>query len=266
MKRIIFLLLSCIVIEGSINAAEPRENDYPLHEAVESGKIEQVASLLECSNINVNEQDTDGMTPLHIAARDGYIEIARLLIKHQANSNLADDCGDTPLAVAAINGHEAVVLLLLGCSNDLVKTKDYYNHTPLHMAVHGGHVSIVRLLLEHGADANAQDGSLKSPLHYAVSESEHDQNYNYRAIFCLLLIHGADQDLKDDDGKTPLDCADGRVKQIFNESEQMVKRMRAVQLTICSAMHQRLGCNSFLQHLGALPVLHIAQCLQSEDF
>ena len=74
------------------------------------------------------------MTPLLYAARDGRIEIARMLLAAGANLNQTEANGESPLLVAINNGQ----------------------------------VELAQVLLEKGADPNAADGFGRTPLWSAV--------------------------------------------------------------------------------------------------
>jgi hypothetical protein len=133
---------------------EPDEKDQrgqtPLLWAVEKGHKEVVKLLLATKKVNLDLPDANGQTPLSWAAEKGHEEIVRLLLKAGAiriNSN--DHFGSTPLSWAARNGHEGVVKLLLEthkCCHDL-KLKD--EHTPLWWAERNGHQGVARLLKSH---------------------------------------------------------------------------------------------------------------------
>ena len=56
---------------------------------------------------------------------------------------------------------------------------------------------VIRLLIQRGADLNAQDKDLKSPLHLASSE------WNAETVQ-LLIREGADVNVRDKSYKTPL--------------------------------------------------------------
>ncbi|KAH9055012.1 ankyrin repeat protein [Lactarius vividus] len=58
-------------------------------------------------------------------------------------------------------------------------------------------LGVVCLLLEHGADANAQDWNIETPLHLA---SKHRK----LAIGCVLFIHGPYANAENSRGQTPL--------------------------------------------------------------
>ena len=61
----------------------------PLHYACSSGILDSVKPLLKRYNHEgfVNATDENGDTALHIATRNGFIEIMKLLRKNKANPN-----------------------------------------------------------------------------------------------------------------------------------------------------------------------------------
>uniref|UniRef100_A0A3P9J673 Cyclin-dependent kinase inhibitor 2C (p18, inhibits CDK4) n=1 Tax=Oryzias latipes TaxID=8090 RepID=A0A3P9J673_ORYLA len=54
------------------------------------------------------------LTVTHDAAREGFVDTVRVLIRHSADVNLVDDRGNLPLHLAAREGHLEVVRLLIG--------------------------------------------------------------------------------------------------------------------------------------------------------
>ena len=67
---------------------------------------------------NVDWNDEDGWTPLHMAARNGSVEIARMLIGAKANLNVQGKWNRTPLHWAADGGHEEIVRMLIDAGAD----------------------------------------------------------------------------------------------------------------------------------------------------
>ena len=109
MNKIIFSILSCMVLNHSVNAMEK----YPLHMAVKEGDFELVEALLLSTNdTNVNVQDQNGDTPLHFAAETGNIKIVQFLLNRGANVNLPDKDGITPLGWAADEYYPEIFQLL----------------------------------------------------------------------------------------------------------------------------------------------------------
>ena len=81
-----------------------------------------------------------------------------------------------------------------------------YEETPLHIAAQGSwRADIVRALVEAGADVNAKNVNLSTPLHYAalqgVSDDESDEGVK------ALIEAGADVNARNCDQETPLHLA-----------------------------------------------------------
>lgn len=106
-----------------------------------------------------------GESALHLAAdasEPGLLE--RLLAHNEFDVNAASRSGMTPLMVAAKNGYSAFLTkksaleVLLGCPRTDVNTRTDKQGTALHLAVKTRKDESVRLLLEHGARADLTDG------------------------------------------------------------------------------------------------------------
>ncbi|MCH2181070.1 MAG: CotH kinase family protein [Mariniblastus sp.] len=86
--------------------------------AAKMGKLKLVSELL-ASGMLVDQRDSDGNTPLVMAAMAGKTEVARLLIEKGADVNARTNNGGTPLHGAAFMGHLGVVQLLVENDVDL---------------------------------------------------------------------------------------------------------------------------------------------------
>ncbi len=98
--------------------------------------------------------DTNGFTPLHVAALWGHVDIVQMLLKHKADPNAHNNAGMAPLHGAAMAGHMEVVQLLLEHGAE-VNAADNIGNTPLYFAAWDGHEAVAKLLLDHGADRGA---------------------------------------------------------------------------------------------------------------
>ncbi len=78
----------------------------PLHHATEVEDIDLMIVLLKDRRVDVNAQNDDGETPLHIGLKGirNPIETAQLLMKHGADILRVDATGLSPLQLAADNG------------------------------------------------------------------------------------------------------------------------------------------------------------------
>ena len=192
----------------------------PIHDAVMNGNIDEVQWQLD-AGVDVNEESSKGLTPLHYAASAGHNDIVELLIERGANVNATDSGkGATPLDYAHLRDHEEVIETLnahnaqrehekggkgIGQSSlihdaaldgdiDEVQRqldagvdpnlKSSKGATPLFYAVYGGHLEIVELLITRGADVNAVY------LNNSVLDQAH--SYDDQEMVELLEAHGAE--------------------------------------------------------------------------
>ena len=72
-----------------------------------------------------DHQDVDGHTALMIAARQGQIEIVKLLLAFHASVDLQNNAGNTALMLAIKNGkvESAMALIISGANLELNNTK-----------------------------------------------------------------------------------------------------------------------------------------------
>jgi ankyrin repeat protein len=62
--------------------------------------------------VGVNDQDSNGQTPLHLVAQRGSSEIAKVLLKGGAKIDIRDNEGATPIYRAIENGNLGVYNVL----------------------------------------------------------------------------------------------------------------------------------------------------------
>jgi ankyrin repeat protein len=173
-----------------------------------------IVRLLIEHGADVNSQDDEGSSLLHIAAQIGDHEAASLLLSHGADvkatdsANAQDENRSTALHISSNNGDIDLVRLLLDNEAE-VNHRDKHGSTPLHLASAKGKHSVVKLLVERGAGVNALDNTNSTPLHLASSDGYYD-------VVVLLMKHGANVNARDSENSTPLDLASakGRLKVV----------------------------------------------------
>ena len=81
----------------------------PLYEAVQTHNCEMISVLLTINPDLHKDIDVHGMTPLHVAAYDGYFDVVHLLLRWKANPLVRDSVGKTALDYAVEQEHPDVV-------------------------------------------------------------------------------------------------------------------------------------------------------------
>ena len=209
------------LLEKGVNPDCKDENGLtPLHIAAKLGRVE-VIKVLFVRGADPNSRDRNSATPLHLAAESGQEEAVRLLVELGADVNARDESGRTPLHYAAMAGHFKVAALLLERGADANVSERVRGDTPLHAAVAAGHVDVARLLLERGADPNARNADGFTPLHYAAERG--------RLEFVeILLKRGADPLARDKGGRTPAEVAGEKgyreIAELIAERVRLVAR------------------------------------------
>jgi ankyrin repeat protein len=173
-----------------------------------------------------------GLTALVLAAREGELESAKLLLAAGADVNQVTEYGWTPLLTATNNRHYALATYLIerGANVNLANKGGW---TPLYLAtdnrnIEGGdfpvpkpdldHLAYIQTLLEHGANPNAhvKDNTLTRTIFTMQWFFESGATAFVRAsqsgdteLMKLLLKYGADPKLATDHGDTALTAAAG---------------------------------------------------------
>ncbi|KAM3174258.1 hypothetical protein ACTXT7_010901 [Hymenolepis weldensis] len=158
------------------------QNGYSaLHLAALEGDIGIIKSLVEDYSAQVNLCANDGLTPLHLAAQAGRVDVAEYLLAHEADQRKQTKNGYTPLHEAAYRGSLPLVKLLLSKSGKevAINSRTIMGFTPLHLAAQQGHAQIVDLLLSAGADPNSRTMVAWIRLIVVVSYNRHKNRLTY---------------------------------------------------------------------------------------
>ena len=164
-----------------------------LVDAARAGNLEAAKQHL-VAGADVDFRNQQGFTPLHVAAQEGYIKVAELLIAKGANVNTSGRLiGTTPLDSAALLGHKEMVELLIDSGAD-INPQIITGETPLQRAEQRGHSAIAEILRKHGGKAG------EVTLQLAILKGQKD-------VAKSLITGGADVNAKGLLGRTPLDWA-----------------------------------------------------------
>jgi ankyrin repeat protein len=158
---------------------------------------------------DLHVKDNKGYIPLQISVLAGNEDVSQLLIEYSADLDIQDIEGRTLLHMAAYKGLFKVAEMLLqpdGAVKKHMNARNKKGQTALHLASEYHHPRIVTLLLEVGLDVDAQDNDNMTPLLLAPGRNSFD---DARAIAAaqVLLEHGASVHVRNKNGQTPLHLA-----------------------------------------------------------
>ncbi|WP_341815970.1 ankyrin repeat domain-containing protein [Wolbachia endosymbiont (group B) of Idaea biselata] len=110
----------------SINT-ESRHELTPLYVAIRAGRLDVVEILFDRKHFSVKDKDIYGCNPLHWAAQEGKLNIAKFLVDKGADIRAKDKDGRTPLLMAAYNGDLEMVKFFLDKNASIeAKSNDLY--------------------------------------------------------------------------------------------------------------------------------------------
>jgi len=243
---------------ANVNASEAWGGTTALMWAVSEGHIEATRALLDAgADVNarsnyvaaangrgfegrtpvahgteseVAEFASGWLTPLMFAAREGDVDLARMLVGAGADVNAVAGDGKTPLALAIFNGGYDVASFLVDNGAD-VNRADAQRFTPLFWAVDRRNMEtavnfpwmvtvdpmpLIRQLLDAGADPNAlvnntprarmREGSPRIVFATALMRAAFAGDLD---LVTLLLERGADPAISSSDSETMLEAAAG---------------------------------------------------------
>ncbi|CAL5092582.1 unnamed protein product [Urochloa decumbens] len=168
--------------------------------AILGGGSRAVLENLITSGADPKKANNCGVTPLYIAAEQGYYETAEYLLSIGVDVDPICYNGEAPLHIAARRGHARIVELLLQHYADLNRLS-HDHHTPLVASLFGSSLECLQAFIQAGTDINTD--SPATPLSVAARKGLAD------CVNCLLDI-GADPNEPDEDDKLPVQIAASR--------------------------------------------------------
>ncbi|KAK8750314.1 hypothetical protein OTU49_014774 [Cherax quadricarinatus] len=163
-------------------AAQIEPDDFTLHNRAAMGEL----SADDLRDIDVDELDSNGFSPIMWAAYYGQLPTVKLLIQNRAKVNLEGEDGETALLLAASNGHHEIIKLLISFGAD-PNHVDHMGNSALMYAAHNDHSHCANELLDHGVDITTTNVAGTSAFSIAVARgSKQVQLIMERHILKLL--------------------------------------------------------------------------------
>ena len=185
---LLYLLLR-LLTESQVDE-EDREGNTLLHMAADVGQVQMVQMLLQCG-ASVLTRNKAGLTPPQLAATRRH--------QRQGRSRVSDTRSWKCFQAACHKGDMDTVKSLL-CHDTTVCDRGTGGVTGLHLASQSGRTHVASLLIDLGAEVNAVNSSQQTPLHLACMGRQLE-------IVALLVERGADVVTQDSTGQTALHVA-----------------------------------------------------------
>ncbi|KAK9280701.1 hypothetical protein L1049_014399 [Liquidambar formosana] len=153
-----------------------KRDDTPLHSAARAGILGVVVEILSnAGDLELvdllSKQNQSGETALYVAAEYGYVDVVREMIKYSdlAAAGIKARNGFDAFHIAAKQGDLEILKVLMEALPELSMTVDVSNTTALHTAAMQGHIEVVNYLLESGSSlATIARSNGKTALHSAA--------------------------------------------------------------------------------------------------
>lgn len=284
-KTAVFLLN-----HGADMNALTADQESPLQLAIHC-RLPDVVDVLCTRGVSFSAPDNKGDCPLWSALESEQFEIASVLVRHGVDTDCwgpgPEGCLQTLLHRAIDENKETAAQFLIrsGCDLDSPRqpgpqgqggeeAKD--KASPLHLCCQWGLRNVLHTLIDHGANVNAVDCDLKTPLHVAI-ENQHEE------IIGILLCHpGIDLKIRDKSGNTPFaaalqvrnnKAAQNILERLPNAAEQMDQRgrnflhlaiMRDDLESVLFLLSIHVDVNSRVHDVNQTPPLHLAAGSENE--
>jgi ankyrin repeat protein len=225
--------------------------------------------LITHENIDLNVQDKDKYTPLHIACQLGLSKtVASMISRNSQAINARNHGGRTPLHIASIHEQEDCIDLLLNHNISNINWQAYgHGNTALHMVCERENFNCIKLLLEKKADTTIKNNHQATPLVNLFSCTNDiefgafitnepllasrlihstDNEYNNQLHLCTelqpinydkfekyllrLISHGVGINARNNNGKRPIDLACDGYNTFYNL--YITKRLPTIKQTL----------------------------------
>ncbi|KAG4439135.1 hypothetical protein IFR05_005372 [Cadophora sp. M221] len=163
--------------------------------------IKKCFHLLLKYGCNIDAIDQDRKTPLlHSVCKQGYDDLALLLLENGADPMIRDKAGNTALHLLQLHESSGPLIELLMAKGADVNAKRPSDHqTPLHCMIGSLRESMVKYFLPYVSDWNVTDSHGDTPLHILLLNSHPSESR-----LKVLLDAGVDLNRRNNKGEAPI--------------------------------------------------------------
>ncbi|XP_019853663.1 PREDICTED: NF-kappa-B inhibitor cactus-like isoform X2 [Amphimedon queenslandica] len=154
------MLVNLLVQAGASVNCPDRKGNTCVHLAAQRKNVGilQILSQAENHSPDYNARNFGGLTPVHVATKEGSIDVLKFLLQMGANRNMADSCSGRTALHYAVEAQNFQVCNFLLENNVNVNAVTFSGNTPLHVAAGRRLKEIVALLMAYGANPSIANG------------------------------------------------------------------------------------------------------------
>ena len=194
-----------LLSKRNLDAEEYWKNISPLYAALHAGQAE-TAKLLIDRGADISNLDTNKIGSLKLlAAEHGLLDVLGMLCNHTLDDMASFSMKNAAAILTSAVSRTDIDVLSRHLQYGLdVNARAEDGNTALHIVLlrkaHPKIIEMVKLLVEFGADINAKNNKLETPLHFAAA-------FNHEEIVRLLIELECEANCEDSLTKSPLHCA-----------------------------------------------------------
>ena len=206
-----------------------------IHRAARSGNailLSKVISL--CDNKDL--QNSNGETCLHLATAANHVPCVQVALENGVSQTVPNTDGELPIHYACRQGYEEIALLLIAHDIYALNCASKLGRTPLHVASQHGQAPIVGLLLDKGVNVNAIDKKRKLPAHYALTNGFKEV---FRYLIDTMDFHFPDPTLNTLFDKAVELKNDTAIDMILNKIKNEVDKLNLFNFSLLKTLYIR---------------------------
>ena len=203
-------IINLLIDNGYDVNHQDNEGKTPLHIAFENNAPGLAEALINQFSANIEIRDVQSWTPLHTAIDRGYFNYSKELSDKFLHQDIGTGASWIQLHAACFQENMQDVQFLLKANTD-VNYASSAIYTPLHIAVIKSNANLVTLLLDQAAYISCKTIDGQTPLHIAVDQGD-------EIIIQKLFARNADPSLQDVTGNTSLHLAVQLKQKLISES------------------------------------------------
>uniref|UniRef100_A0A3B0IWG2 Phosphocholine transferase AnkX n=1 Tax=Wolbachia endosymbiont of Aleurodicus dispersus TaxID=1288877 RepID=A0A3B0IWG2_9RICK len=202
-------------INNQVQFLKNQYNENPLHKIAGNSETQKnaIGFLIEHLQFlgrlksEINREDVDGNTPLHIAAKHGNKQLMKLFTQSGAKI-VQNKQGNNPLHIAIIHGNAyCIELFHKNTGNGILESKGEHGRDLVHLAAMYGKYDCLTFLLNKFPDYDLSTETRKGNMALHLALSSNTETELRKKCVSLLIDRSMQVNKSNNEGNTPLHFA-----------------------------------------------------------